>query len=438
MIDLTRYLPVVEAAKPVRFHGKVTQVVGLVIEGFCPDTAVGSLCQVHSSGFPPIPAEVVGFRENKTLLMPLGELRGVGLGSLISVRREKAALGVGPGLLGRIIDGLGAPIDDKGPIAVADEYPIYASPVNPMKRRPIREPLNLGIRAINGLLTCGEGQRVGIFAGSGVGKSTTLGMIARYTDADVNVIALIGERGRELREFIEKDLQEEGLRKSVVVVATSDQPPLVRMRGAYIATTIAEYFQAQGKKVLLMMDSATRFAMAMREVGLAIGEPPTTKGYTPSVFAALPRLLERTGNFQGGSITGLYTVLVEGDDFNEPISDAMRSILDGHIILSRELAARNIYPPIDVMNSASRVMSDVTGREHRALAGQFKEILAAYRQAEDMINIGAYKAGSNAKIDYAIAKMDHMIAYLKQDVTDGVSVEDSIAALARIFQDLGA
>lgn len=437
MIDLSRYLPVVESAKPVRFHGKVTQVVGLVIEGYCPDTAVGSVCEVHSDGFPPIPAEVVGFRDNKTLLMPLGELRGVGLGSRISVRREKASLGVGPGMLGRVIDGLGDPIDDKGPIAVVDEYPIYALPINPMKRRPIRKPLNLGIRAINGLLTCGEGQRVGIMAGSGVGKSTLLGMIARYTEADVNVIALIGERGRELREFIEKDLQEEGLRKSVVVVATSDQPPLVRMRGAYIATTIAEYFQAQGKKVLLMMDSATRFAMAMREVGLAIGEPPTTKGYTPSVFAALPRLLERTGNFQGGSITGLYTVLVEGDDFNEPISDAMRSILDGHIILTRELAARNIYPPIDLMNSASRVMSDVTSKEHRQLAGQFKEILAAYRQAEDMINIGAYKVGSNPKIDYAIVKMDQMIAYLKQDVADGVSVEESIVELAQIFEDSG-
>jgi flagellum-specific ATP synthase len=437
MIDLARYLPVVETAKPIRFHGKVTQVVGLVIEGYCPDTAVGSLCEIHSDGSEPIAAEVVGFRDNKTLLMPLGELRGVGLGSLISVRRESAALGVGPALLGRVIDGLGVPIDDGGPIAVADEYPIYALPVNPMKRRPIRKPLNLGIRAINGLLTCGEGQRVGIMAGSGVGKSTLLGMIARYTEADVNVIALIGERGRELREFIEKDLQEEGLRKSVVVVATSDQPPLVRMRGAYIATTIAEYFQAQGKKVLLMMDSATRFAMAMREVGLAIGEPPTTKGYTPSVFAALPRLLERTGNFQGGSITGLYTVLVEGDDFNEPISDAMRSILDGHIILSRELAARNIYPPIDLLNSASRVMTDVTTREHRRLAGEFKETLAAYRQAEDMINIGAYKGGSNPKIDNAIAKMDQMISYLKQDVGDGVSVEESIAALSHIFADPG-
>lgn len=435
MIELASYLPVVESAMPVRFRGKVTRVVGLVVEGYCPDTAVGSLCEVQSEGFPPIPAEVVGFRESKTLLMPLGELRGVGLGSFISVRREKAALGVGPGLLGRVIDGLGAPIDDKGPIAVAEEYPIYALPVNPMKRRPIRNPLDLGIRALNGLVTCGEGQRVGIMSGSGVGKSTLLGMIARYTEAEVNVIALIGERGRELREFIEKDLQEEGLRKSVVVVATSDQPPLVRMRGAYIATTIAEYFQAQGKRVLLMMDSATRFAMAMREVGLAIGEPPTTKGYTPSVFAALPRLLERTGNFQGGSITGLYTVLVEGDDFNEPVADAMRSILDGHIILSRDLAARNIYPPIDLMTSSSRVMGDVTSKEHQRLAGQFRETLAAYRQAEDMINIGAYKPGSNQKIDFAMKNMEQMIGYLRQDIGEGVGVEESVAALAAIFED---
>ncbi|AAR33745.1 FliI/YscN family ATPase [Geobacter sulfurreducens] len=434
-IDLSRYLSAVDAMKPIRFHGKVTQVVGLVIEGFCPDAAVGTLCLVHPNDGDPIPAEVVGFRDNKTLLMPLGELRGVGLGSLISVKRKKASLGVGPGLLGRVIDGLGVPIDDKGPLAIREEYPIYANPVNPMKRRPIRQPLDLGIRAINALLTCGEGQRVGIMAGSGVGKSTLLGMIARYTEADVNVIALIGERGRELREFIEKDLQEEGLKKSVVVVATSDQPPLVRMRGAYIATTIAEYFQAQGKKVLLMMDSATRFAMAMREVGLAIGEPPTTKGYTPSVFAALPKLLERTGSFLDGSITGLYTVLVEGDDFNEPISDAMRSILDGHIVLNRELAARAIYPPLDILASASRVMNDVTERSQQQFASRFKELLAAYRQAEDLINIGAYKPGSNPTIDYAIAKMDGMINFIRQGIHDGVSMEQSIAELADIFDE---
>jgi flagellum-specific ATP synthase len=432
-IDLNRYVPVVEKINSIRFQGKVTQVVGLVIEGYCPDAAVGTLCEIYPQNGAPIPAEVVGFRDNKTLLMPLGELRGVGLGSLISVRRQMASLGVGPSLLGRVIDGLGAPIDGKGAIAVEEEFPIYASPVNPMSRVPITKPLNLGIRAINGLLTCGEGQRVGIMAGSGVGKSTLLGMIARYTEADVNVIALIGERGRELREFIEKDLQEEGLKKSVLVVATSDQPPLVRMRGAYIATTIAEYFQAQGKKVLMMMDSATRFAMAMREVGLAIGEPPTTKGYTPSVFAALPKLLERTGNFPTGSITGLYTVLVEGDDFNEPISDAMRSILDGHIVLSRDLAARSIYPPIDVLASSSRVMMSVTGKPHQKLAGDFKEHLATHRQAEDLINIGAYKAGSNPKIDSAVAKMEAMNAFIKQEIHEGVSVEASVAELQGIF-----
>jgi flagellum-specific ATP synthase len=434
-IDLGRYYPAIERSRPIRFHGKVTQVVGLVIEGYCPGAAVGALCEIYPRGGEPIPAEVVGFRDNKTLLMPLGELRGVGLGSLIAVKKDAASLCVGPALLGRVIDGLGEPIDDKGPLLVQDEWPIYAQPVNPMKREPIRRPLDLGIRAINGLLTCGEGQRVGIMAGSGVGKSTLLGMIARYTEADVNVIALIGERGRELREFIEKDLCEEGLRKSIVVVATSDQPPLVRMRGAYIATTIAEYFQAQGQRVLLMMDSATRFAMAMREVGLAIGEPPTTKGYTPSVFAALPKLLERTGNFINGSITGLYTVLVEGDDFNEPVCDSMRSILDGHIVLSRGLAAKNIYPPIDIMASASRVMNDVTDSAHRQFAGKYKEMLATYLQAEDLINIGAYRQGSNPKIDLAVSRIDRIFGYVRQDIQENVGFEQSIEILRDICSD---
>lgn len=433
-LDMGRYVRSVESINSIRLHGKVTQVVGLVIEGYCPDTSVGAICEIRPRDGVPIPAEVVGFRDNKTLLMPLGDLRGVGLDSLIAVRRDKATLKVGPGLLGRVIDGLGNPIDDKGPLHVDEEYPIYAAPVNPMKRPPIRRPLDLGIRSINGLLTCGQGQRVGIMAGSGVGKSTLLGMIARYTEADVNVIALIGERGRELREFVEKDLQEKGLNKSVVVVATSDQPPLVRMRGAYLATTIAEYFKDNGKKVLLMMDSATRFAMAMREVGLAIGEPPTTKGYTPSVFAALPKLLERTGNFVEGSITGLYTVLVEGDDFNEPISDSMRSILDGHIVLSRDLAARNIYPPIDILASASRVMSDVTDSHHKKLAGQYKEALATYRQSEDLINIGAYKAGSNPAIDNAMRKIDAMTAYQRQEVSNPVTLSESVDGLQQIFE----
>jgi flagellum-specific ATP synthase len=432
-LNLGKYRSMLATTKPVRLHGKVTQVVGLVIEGYCPDTSVGAICEIKPVEGDPIPAEVVGFRNNKTLLMPLGELRGIGLDSLISVRRDNATLGVGPLMLGRVIDGLGNPIDDKGPINVEEEYPIYALPVNPMSRPPIRKPLDLGIRSINGLLTCGQGQRVGIMAGSGVGKSTLLGMIARYTEADVNVIALIGERGRELREFIEKDLQEQGLKKSVVVVATSDQPPLVRMRGAYIATTIAEYFKNQGKKVLLMMDSATRFAMAMREVGLAIGEPPTTKGYTPSVFAALPKLLERTGNFPEGSITALYTVLVEGDDFNEPISDAMRSILDGHIVLSRDLASRNIYPPIDVLASASRVMTDVASPEHLNVASKFKEVLATYRQSEDLINIGAYKTGSNPGIDYAVAHIVEMQSFMKQTVHDPVMLEEAVQDLKLMF-----
>lgn len=433
-INLEKYRSALATTKPVRLHGKVTQVVGLVIEGYCPDTSVGAICEIKPVEGEPIPAEVVGFRNNKTLLMPLGELRGVGLDSLISVRRDNATLGVGPLMLGRVIDGLGKPIDDKGPINVEEEYPIYALPVNPMSRPPIRKPLDLGIRSINGLLTCGQGQRVGIMAGSGVGKSTLLGMIARYTEADVNVIALIGERGRELREFIEKDLQEQGLKKSVVVVATSDQPPLVRMRGAYLATTIAEYFKNQGKKVLLMMDSATRFAMAMREVGLAIGEPPTTKGYTPSVFAALPKLLERTGNFPEGSITALYTVLVEGDDFNEPISDAMRSILDGHIVLSRDLAARAIYPPIDVLASASRVMSDVATAEHLEFASRFKEVLATYRQSEDLINIGAYKKGSNPGIDYAVDHVAQMQSFMKQAVHNPVMLEEAVRDLKIMFE----
>ena len=433
-LNLDKYRSAVASTKPIRLHGKVTQVVGLVIEGYCPDTSVGAICEIKPLVGDPIPAEVVGFRNNKTLLMPLGELRGVGLDSLISVRRDNATMGVGPLMLGRVIDGLGNPIDDKGPINIEEEYPIYALPVNPMSRPPIRKPLDLGIRSINGLLTCGQGQRVGIMAGSGVGKSTLLGMIARYTEADVNVIALIGERGRELREFIEKDLQEQGLKKSIVVVATSDQPPLVRMRGAYIATTIAEYFKNQGKKVLLMMDSATRFAMAMREVGLAIGEPPTTKGYTPSVFAALPKLLERTGNFPEGSITALYTVLVEGDDFNEPISDAMRSILDGHIVLSRDLAARAIYPPIDVLASASRVMTDVASKDHLAVASKYKEVLATYRQSEDLINIGAYKAGSNPGIDYAVSHIDEMQAFMKQSVHDPIMLEEAVQDLKSMFE----
>jgi flagellum-specific ATP synthase len=411
--------------------GKVTKIVGLVVEGYCPASTVGSLCElVPLNGGVPVPAEVVGFRDSRALLMPLGELRGLGPGSLIRVRRDSASLAVGHELLGRVVDAMGQPIDGRPLPAMTREMPLYALPAGPMERRKIDTPLDLGIRSINGLLTCGQGQRLGIMAGSGVGKSVLLGMMARNTRADVNVIALIGERGREVREFIERDLGEEGLARSVLVVATSDQSPLLRMRGAFVATTLAEYFCAQGKSVLLMMDSVTRFAMAMREVGLAIGEPPATKGYTPSVFATLPKLLERAGSFRGeGSITGLYTVLVEGDDMNEPIADAVRSILDGHIVLSRALAARNHYPCIDVLTSASRVMRDITSPQHQEMAGRVREILATYREAEDLINIGAYAAGSNPRIDRAIGKIEAVNRFLHQKMTEAIDLDTTLAEL---------
>ena len=411
--------------------GKVTKIVGLVVEGYCPASTVGSLCELTPlNGGAPVPAEVVGFRDSRALLMPLGELRGLGPGSLIRVRRDSASLAVGNELLGRVVDAMGHPIDGRPLPFMTREMPLYALPAGPMERSKIDAPLDLGIRSINGLLTCGQGQRLGIMAGSGVGKSVLLGMMARNTRADVNVIALIGERGREVREFIERDLGEEGLARSVVVVATSDQSPLLRMRGAFVATTLAEYFCAQGKKVLLMMDSVTRFAMAMREVGLAIGEPPATKGYTPSVFATLPKLLERAGSFRGaGSITGLYTVLVEGDDMNEPIADAVRSILDGHIVLSRALAARNHYPCIDVLTSASRVMRDITSPLHQELAGRIREILATHKEAEDLINIGAYAAGSNPRIDQAIGKIEAVNRFLRQKMTEAIDLETTLVEL---------
>jgi flagellum-specific ATP synthase len=401
----------------LRVRGKVTNIVGLVVEGYCPAASVGTLCELlPQDGSLPVPAEVVGFRDGRALLMPLGELRGLGPGSLIQVRRGSATLPVGDALLGRVVDAMGDPIDGGPAPRLESERAIYALPPGPMERSPIREPLDLGVRAINALLSCGIGQRMGIMAGSGVGKSVLLGMMARHARADVNVIALIGERGRELREFIENDLGEEGLARSVVVCATSDQSPLLRMRGAFVATAIAEHFCAQGKSVLLMMDSATRFAMAMREVGLAIGEPPTTKGYTPSVFATLPKLLERAGSFRaGGSITGLYTVLVDGDDMNEPIADAVRSILDGHIVLSRDLAAKNHFPAIDILRSTSRVMRAIVSERQTHLAGQLREVLATYREAEDLVNIGAYSRGSNPRIDRALGKIDSVTRFLRQD-----------------------
>ncbi len=433
---MEKLLQCVDNLNPLQVSGKVTKIVGLVVEGYCPAATIGTLCELVPLGNgSPVPAEVVGFRDGRALLMPLGELRGLGPGSLIRVVRDSASLAVGPEMLGRVIDAMGHPIDQLPLASSATEMPLYALPAGPMARKTIDRPLDLGIRAINGLLTCGTGQRMGIMAGSGVGKSVLLGMIAKNTRADVNVIALIGERGREVREFIERDLGEEGLARSVVVVATSDQSPLLRMRGAFVATTIAEYFCRKGKNVLLMMDSVTRFAMAMREVGLAIGEPPTTKGYTPSVFATLPKLLERAGSFKNaGSITGLYTVLVEGDDMNEPVADSVRSILDGHIVLSRKLAAANHYPCIDILTSASRVMRDIVSPDHHAWAGQVREILATYREAEDLVNIGAYSSGSNARIDHALSKIEEVNGFLRQGMREAFDFAATLEQLREVVE----
>ncbi len=435
-MQVERIIAEIDRVAPVVIRGRVRQVIGMVVEGNGPRIPVGSSCTIDTvNGGGPIPAEVVGFRQDRVLLMPLGEMRGIEPGGRITLVEQQSSVPVGEGLLGRVIDGLGRPVDDKGPLAAETWYPLYAEPLNPMTRQRITEPVDVGIRAINGLLTLGKGQRIGIMAGSGVGKSTLLGMIARHTAADVSVIALIGERGRELRDFIERDLGPEGLARSVVVVATSDQPPLVRMRGAYLAMAVAEFFRDAGRDVILMMDSVTRFAMAGREVGLAVGEPPTSRGYTPSVFSQLPRLLERAGNCaDAGSITGIYTVLVEGDDFNEPIADAVRSIVDGHIVLSRELASRGQYPAVDILASISRCMTDVASKEQVRLARRFLEILAVYRRSEDLINIGAYARGSNPKIDQAIAMIDRLDAYLRQDVAEAASLEESRRALEELMQ----
>lgn len=436
LVDFQKFHHALKEIQSTRVNGKVIQVVGTVIEGLGPASSVGALCDIYPQGSQSrVVAEVVGFRDHRILLMPLGDVRGIRPGSRIVARHQKATIRVGDPLLGRVIDGLGNPIDDGEIVRTREEYPIYAPPINPLQRRRIEEPLDLGIRAINGLLTCGKGQRVGILAGSGVGKSTVLGMIARYTNADINVIALIGERGREVRDFIEKNLGPEGLRRSVVVAATSDQPALIRMRGAFIATAIAEYFRSRGKHVLLMMDSVTRFAMALREIGLAIGEPPTTKGYTPSVFALLPKLLERAGTSSTeGSITGLYTVLVEGDDLNEPISDTVRSILDGHIVLSRHQANQNQYPAIDILGSISRLMIDIVTPIQRELANRLRGVLATYQGAVDLVNIGAYVRGSNDRIDYALKMIESVNRYLRQAIDERVDLKTSQAQLEEIFK----
>ena len=410
----------------VRLNGRVVQVVGLVIESQGPDIQVGDLCEVRfRNRLTVLRAEVVGFRSDRVLLMPLGELSDIGPGCDVVAMGPTLGVHVGDSLLGRIVDGLGVPLDGKGPLVAKDFYPLFATPPHPLKRQMIDKPLSVGVKVLDGLLTLGQGQRVGIFAGSGVGKSVLLGMMARNTEAAVNVIALVGERGREVKEFVERDLGEAGLARSVVVVATSDQPPLVRLKAALTATAIAEYFRDQGGNVLLMMDSVTRVAMAQRDVGLAIGEPPATRGYTPSVFAFLPRLLERSGAGERGSITAIYTVLVEGDDMNEPVADTVRGILDGQFVLSRTLAAKNHYPSVEVGRSVSRVMPSIVSPEHLEAAGRIRELLAVYEEAQDLVNIGAYKAGSNPRVDWALENLDPVRRFLRQGMMERFSFEET-------------
>lgn len=430
LLSADKYIKLIRSTDPVRVNGKIRQIIGLTIESEGPDVRIGELCSIYpSQSETPIQAEVVGIRENKVLLMPLGEVRAIGPGCDVVASGKPMTVKVGSQLLGRVLDGLGQPIDGKPLPAGLDEVPTHAAPPNPLSRPRIISPLGVGVRTIDGLLTMGKGQRMGIFAGSGVGKSTLLGMISRNTTADVNVIALIGERGREVLDFLEQNLGEEGLKKSVVIVATSDQPALIRIKGAMTATSIAEYFRDQGKNVLLVMDSVTRFAMAQREVGLAIGEPPTTKGYTPSVFAMLPQLLERAGTGKKGSISAIYTVLVDGDDMNEPIADAVRGILDGHIVLDRGIGAKGIFPAIDVLNSTSRVMNEVTSNEHQTAAVNFRRLLSTYTEAEDLINIGAYKKGSNRDIDLAVRLKPQLDQFLQQGIYEVSRLEDTIEQL---------
>ena len=418
--------------------GKVVKVVGLTIESVGPEAKLRDLCEIIVEGSEDrIKAEVVGFKDQRLLLMPYENVEGIGVGCMVENTGHPLEVAVGDELLGHLVDGLGIPsdIDDTTVLEGLVDYPAEADPPDPMSRVIIKEPLSLGVKAVDGLITVGKGQRIGIFAGSGVGKSTLMGMFARNTKAEINVIALIGERGREVREFVENDLGPEGMARSVVVCATSDKPALIRKKAALTATAIAEYFRDQGKDVLLMMDSLTRFSMAQREIGLASGEPPVTRGYPPSVYSEMPRLLERAGNSAVGSITGLYTVLVDGDDFNEPITDTARSILDGHIMLNRKLAQKNHYPAIDVLQSISRVMSAVATPEHKAIAGKLKNVLATYQEAEDLINIGAYKNGSNKSIDYAIKKIDAVNDFLLQQTHDKFEYDDIIAQMTAIFED---
>lgn len=431
--DKERYLEIIKGTETKKYIGRVVEIIGLIIESDGPNASIGDLCYIYPNfDQSPVWAEVVGFRQNRIMLMPLGSVDGIRPGSIVESTGGAMQVGVGKQLIGRVLDGLGRPIDTLGDVKIGDFRPTTADLINPLRRTRISEPLSLGIRSIDGFITVGKGQRVGIFAGSGVGKSTTIGMMAKNTNADLNVIALIGERGREVKEFIENILGEEGMKRSIVIAATSEQPSLVKIKAAFVATTIAEYFRDQGLDVLFMLDSVTRIAMAQREVGLAVGEPPATRGYTPSVFALMPKLLERTGTNDKGTITGLYTVLVEGDDFNEPISDTARSILDGHIMLSRAMAHKNHYPAVDVLESISRVMPEVTTPEHRQAAGMLRNLMAVYRQNEDLINIGAYVKGTSPDCDRAIRLMPEINKFLRQTTSDKFDYETTIASLLQL------
>jgi flagellum-specific ATP synthase len=431
---ISKYRALIDKTDIIKVNGRVVDVIGLVIISIGPNVALGEICTIiDKTGYEVCKSEVVGFKEGKVLSIAIGEIQRISPACEIVATGRTSMVGVGEALLGRVIDGLGNPIDGKGPIDFSSYRSIYREPPSPLERARISRPLQTGVRAIDGLLTCGCGQRIGIFAGSGVGKSVTLGMIARNTSADINIISLVGERGREVREFIERDLGEEGLKRSVIVVATSDKSALIRIKGAYIATTLAEYFRDLGKDVVLMMDSVTRFAMAQREIGLTIGEPPTTKGYTPSVFSILPKLLERAGCSDKGTITGFYTVLVDGDDMNEPIADAVRSILDGHIVLSRKIANKGQFPAIDPLQSISRVMPDITAVDHRKRAMNFNEILSTYKEAEDLVNIGAYVRGSNPQIDHALSKINLLRSFLIQDKNEKAIYSETVSRLKEII-----
>ncbi len=430
-MDLKGFTEAIKGFEPRRSMGKIEKIIGMTIEASGPECNIGDVCRVFKKGRKDdyIYAEAVGFQSDKVLLMPYTDIEGIGPGSIVDNTGKQLMVKTGNALVGRIVDAIGNPLDNGGEIIYTGEMPISGIPVNPLARPKISEPLELGVKAIDGLCTLGKGQRIGIFAGSGVGKSTLMGMIAKKVKADLNVIALVGERGREVREFIENDLGEEGMRRSVVVVATSDQPAMMRSKCPLTATAIAEYFMQQGKDVLLMMDNLTRFAMARRDVGLSIGEPPIMRGYTSSIYSDMPRLLERAGCFEGGSITGIYAVLVEGDDTNEPISDTVRGIIDGHIVLSRKIAAQNHYPAIDILPSISRLMSIICDKEHKDAAGKLRNLLALYTTNEDLINIGAYKHGTNPKLDEAIAKIDKINGFLMQGVDESFDLPDTIRLL---------